>query len=244
MTHQDDNRDRDLLKRVHTALLYQTESAGINVHVGGGGGRIVLSGIVDTLAEKVRCAEIARRQAGVTTVENGITVAMEDQLDDKAIASEVTDRLAHDDETRNVSAKVKRGRVELVGHVGSPDGEAEAIRIAQGSPSVREVTSRVVLGGGTGMGGRDMDAQITRAAEGVLHHEGYKEGEWEVYCVGQVLHVKGFVSDNAERRRLIHDLQHIVGVNRVEATIVSADEMLDVPPGQGEEQMGSPTPPA
>lgn len=216
------NQDGLLASEVKDALLKGTESAGIDVKVDARGGVIRLHGVVDVLSHRTVAEEIARRIPGVQGIENEITVANEEAVSDKELMEQVAERLARSEVGRNVGARVHRGAVSLVGHAESYEDVARAVRLVEGMAGVRSVrVERVKVGEG-----RDEDdADVSRAAERLLDQIGFDHRLFQVYCDAGTLFIKGFVPTAEDRSRLKSELHRIQGVGRLEATLVTEDEM-------------------
>lgn len=216
------SQDGLLVSEVKEALLRGTESAGIDVKVDVRGGVVRLHGVVDVLSHRTASEEIARRIPGVQGIENEITVANEEAVPDKELMERITDRLARSEAGRNVGVRVHRGAVSLVGHTESYEDVSNAVRLIEGMAGVRSVrVERVKVGEG-----RDEDdADVARAAEKLLDEIGFDHRLFQVYCDAGTLFVKGFVHTADDRSRLKSAMHRIQGVDRVEATLVTEDEM-------------------
>jgi osmotically-inducible protein OsmY len=215
------NRDLDLKTQVKNALLEQTESAGIDVQVSSEDGVIRLHGVVDVLSHKTAAEQIARRIAGVTQVENDITVANEESASDKDVYEAVTQKLARRRELNNIGCRVHKGVVTLVGHAGSNDDVQAAIALVEDMAGVREVkVKRVKIGEGQ----KEDDADVSRQAETMLESMGYDHTLFDVHCDAGVLFVKGFVPTGEDRSRIKTAMHKIPGVDKLEALLVTDDE--------------------
>jgi len=214
--------DAHLVERVKDALLSGTESAGIDVQVSGGGGASRLHGVVDALSHKRAAEEIARRVPGVRRVDNDIAVANEETYSDKDIEEALTRKLEGKDETRGIGCRVRRGAVTLVGHAPSQEDVEEAVRLAEDTAGVREVrVERIKVGEGTD----EDDAGVSREAIRHLQKMGYDPQQFQVYCDAGVLYLKGFVPTRRDRSRIKAAMHRIPGVHKVDALLVTDDQM-------------------
>jgi hyperosmotically inducible protein len=216
------NHDLDLMKAVKDALLQGTESAGIDVKVSAEDGVVRLSGVVDVLSHKRAAEAIARRVAGVRHVDNDITVANEETLTDKDLQAAVTGKLAARPEFRQIGCKVHKGVVTLLGHAGSRGDIAGAIRLVEGMAGVRDVVAESIK---VDAGEKKEDADLSRAAQRLLDQMGYDHTDFQVYSDAGVLFVKGFVHTREDRSRLKTALHQLSGVGRVEALLITDDQM-------------------
>jgi|GEM_PF-1369997 len=218
------NHDRYLMKEVKDALLTQTDSAGIDIKVSAEDGWVRLYGVVDVLSHRTAAEEIARKIPGVRRIENDITVANEETYSDTDLHRNVTEKLTKLPDYRNIGARVHKGVVTLVGHAGSYGDVAEAVRLCEGVPGVKEVK---VLRVKVGEGEKEDDADVSRTAERLLDQMGYNHQLFEVYCDAGVLFVKGLVPTRADKSRIKTEMHKIPGVDKLEALLVPEEDMLE-----------------
>jgi hyperosmotically inducible protein len=216
------NNDQHLIKAVKDELLRGTESAGIDIQVSAEDGVVRLHGVVDVLSHKRVGEELTRRIAGVKRIENDITVANEETFTDKDLVHAVTANLTKHRELVQVGCRVHKGVVTLMGHAGSRDDVAAAIRVVEGMPGVRDVRiDRIKVGEGE----KEDDADVSREAERLLDQMGYDHRLFQVYCDAGVLFVKGFVPTKEDRSRVKTAMHKIPGVDKLEATLVTDAEV-------------------
>lgn len=215
------NFDQELADHVKDALLRSTESAGVEIRVAAHDGTVRLTGIVDVLSHRTVAEQVARQVPGVRRVENDITIANEEHVGDQELERELTGRLAHVPALRGVGCQVRHGRVELVGHVATGADEARAIQVAEGTPSVASVSSRLNVGVGTDEG----EAGTSRHAGRLLDQMGLDAGSFQLYTAEGKLVIKGFVRNEAQKKQVIRMLERLDGVERVDATLVTDAEL-------------------
>lgn len=216
------SQDALLVEEVKDALLRGTESAGIEIKVTAENGNVRLVGVVDALSHKTAAETIARRIPGVQRVHNDITVANEETVSDKGLIETVTQKLVRNPETRNIGCRVHNGVVSLVGHAGSYDDVQTAVRLAEDIAGVKEVR---VLRVKVGEGQKEDDADVSRSAERLLDQMGFDHRLFEVYCDAGVLFVKGFVPTGEDRSRIKTAMHTIQGVDKLEALLISNDQV-------------------
>lgn len=218
-------KDRELVTVVKEALLRETESAGIDVQVSATEGGVRLSGVVDVLSHRRAAGEIAHRLLGRGRVENDITVANEEGVSDKALQERVTEALARHDRFRRLGAHVHRGVVTLMGRADRVETVDEAFRMAEGLAGVREVrVEDVHLGAGT----EADEAAASAAALHLLEQMGYDPVAFQIYCWEGRLFVKGILPAGADPRQIEGALRRLPGVERVESTLVTADQIEEI----------------
>jgi osmotically-inducible protein OsmY len=216
------NNDRELQQQVKDALMAGTESAGIDVKVNVEDGVVRLHGVVDVLSHRTVSEEIARRIPGVTRVENDITVADEEHRKDKALAEDITSRFGHRPEFRDMGVEIHKGEVHLVGHAGSYEDVREAARMVEDIAGVRSVGIKKVK---VGEGQKEDDADVSRQAMTMIKSMGYDADQFQVYTDAGVLFVKGFVPTREDRSRIKSAMHKIQGVDKLEALLVTDDEV-------------------
>lgn len=215
------NNDRYLQQEVKSALMSGTESAGIDIKVMVEDGVVRLYGVVDALSHKTVADDIVRRIQGVTRVENDITIADEEHRTDKELREQITSKLAHRPEYRDMGVQITKGLVNLVGHAGSYEDVREAARMIEDHAGVVEVkTAKVKVGEGQ----KEDDADVTRAAAAMLKGMGYDVGQMTIYTDAGTLFIKGFVHTREDKSRIKTALHKIQGCDKVEALLVTDDQ--------------------
>lgn len=217
------DHDEYLAKEVKDALLAQTDSAGIDIQVSAEDGKVRLYGVVDALSHKSAAEEIVRKIPGVRGIDNDITVANEETLSDKDLEGAVAAKLAEVPEYARIGVRVQKGVVTLMGEARSYEDLDGAVRLAEGVPGVREVRSEKVK---VGVGEEEDDADVSRTALRLLARMGYDPDQFQVYTADGALHVKGIVPTRTDRSRIKTAMRGIRGVAKLEALLVSEDEML------------------
>ncbi len=97
-----------------------------------------VTGIVDTLSERMRAEELLSQINGVSQVENGISISTDGRITDESVQMEVSEEIALDDRVRSIpDIRVERGHVTLTGTV---DSEEEKKAIVQAASKARGVT--------------------------------------------------------------------------------------------------------
>jgi hyperosmotically inducible protein len=115
-------------------------------------GRVRLTGIVDTLADKERAAALVATLPGVKAVENGIAVSTDGAVDDADITREAEEELAAEPavDLRRIGVEARGGTVFLVGKARNRDEAMAARRAAARARGVRNVVSRLAQEGRAG----------------------------------------------------------------------------------------------
>lgn len=125
-------------------------------------GIVLLEGIVDVLAEKMRAGEIASCVQGVTGIENNLTISTDGKITDSDVNFEVSEelRLAPDVDISKVYGESKKGVVHLKGDVDSPAEAKAAIWATAKARGVKDIVSHIT---GSGNVGTDTEPIAPRA---------------------------------------------------------------------------------
>jgi osmotically-inducible protein OsmY len=140
------------------------------------------------------------------------------QIDDARIHTELTARLAADDDTSpfSIDINVNEGVVHLTGAVETATEREEAGRIARGVEGVREVVNDISLGGEQTLGEKVDDASVTaRVKAKIAASSQLNPFNIQVNTVDGVVSLTGRVhseSEKAEAERLARETD---GVRRV-----------------------------
>jgi len=110
--------------------------------------RVILTGAVDTLAEKIAAEEIARQIPGVRAVENDITIVTHGHISDFEVERNVRHQLDQKPELQAIGVHSSDGCVILKGKLPNLAMEQEAIRAAAMARGVREVVSDIEIAPG------------------------------------------------------------------------------------------------
>lgn len=141
--------ERELEQAVRAAIEADPGMKGYDVQVKARGGEVVLTGVVDVLAEKERLRSIAAAVPGVERVEEDIAVSTDGALDDRDVEMEVSEELAAHPalDLKDVGVEVKGGVAHLVGRVADSAEESLAMQTAAKARGVKEVRSHLGRGG-------------------------------------------------------------------------------------------------
>ncbi|MEW5899352.1 MAG: BON domain-containing protein [Bacillota bacterium] len=110
-------------------------------------GRVILTGIVDTLAEKERAEMLIAGIPGVRAVESGISISTDGAVDDTDVTMEVQEELAAETavDLRHVGVETKKGTVYLIGNIEDPAEAEAAAQAAARARGVRNVVNNLEL---------------------------------------------------------------------------------------------------
>ncbi|MDI6906195.1 MAG: BON domain-containing protein [Thermoanaerobacterales bacterium] len=139
------SKDRLLAERAKDLLEEDPRFANYHLRTEVRDGRVVVTGIVDTLAEREELSHALAALPGVMALENDVSISTDGQITDAEVLEEVMEEFAQTRglDVARVGAKVEGGIVRLVGRTEDP-GEIQAAREAAAKGrGVREVISDV-----------------------------------------------------------------------------------------------------
>lgn len=144
------NDDAFIQSQVEDALKNARMLRNVDIRIETRNGEVTLFGLVDVLAEKWAAADITSKVPGVVSVDNSLTVAIDNQLEDHEIADIIQEKLYADDrvDLHQISVTVKGGVAYLQGDAGSIGQEETAKEIAARVQSVKDVVSYIKVGRG------------------------------------------------------------------------------------------------
>ena len=145
--------DRSTDSRVKDALGKNPEYKFEGVNVTSFKGTVQLSGFVDSWAQKLNAADIARNVQGVKDVDNNISVKSSsngttgEYIDDKALIARVDSALGGNPDYKfeEVNVTALKGTVQLSGFVNTADQKAKAGDIAKQVQGVQNVVNNITV---------------------------------------------------------------------------------------------------
>jgi hyperosmotically inducible protein len=145
--------DKSVDSRVKDALKDNPEYKFEDVNVTSFKGTVQLSGFVDTWAQKLNAADIAKQVQGVRDVENDITVKSSsdsttgEYIDDKSLTSRVNSALGNNPDYKfeEVSVTTLKGTVQLSGFVDTSDQKTKAGEIAKQVQGVQDIVNNITV---------------------------------------------------------------------------------------------------
>mgnify|MGYP003863963287 CR=1 FL=1 len=140
-------KDDAIRKRVQDILDSNAETRAYGLKADLNNGRLVVTGVVDTLSEKVALEKLVSGIEGVREIENGVSISTDGAIDDEDVTFEVMEELNADPgvDLKHVGAKTVKGTVFLKGRVDSRDEIEAAISAASKARGVRQVVSQLDL---------------------------------------------------------------------------------------------------
>ena len=175
-------------------------------------GEVTLFGFVDVLAEKWAADKIVQKIPGVITVDNSLTVAMDQHLEDNSIAEMIQEKLIAN-QLSNVTATVKGGTAYLEGRVETLAAEEDAKENAASVPGVKEVISYLRFEEGDFY---TDDATVTNAVETALSRStAVSARDVETSTRQGTVTLKGTVDTPAQREAAVKIAAQVPGVKNI-----------------------------
>jgi osmotically-inducible protein OsmY len=141
--------DREIAENIGRLLRSHVDIGSENIEITIEGGRVALKGVVSAYWKKVVAEDLAAGVAGVTDIDNRISVVPTKKVDDAIIADQIIRALGRhtDIDPREINVKVEDGRVTLSGFAPSLQAEQAASTIARNTEGVKDVVNCVQIRG-------------------------------------------------------------------------------------------------
>jgi len=144
---QNHNRELggDLQDRIQALLNSDKDLRGYGLNAEVTDGHVLLTGIVDALAEKERLTDLVKSIPGVKSVENSVTISTDGQVSDADVDTEVAQELGADPRlnTAKVYPKTTKGTVTLQGHAKDREQAELAGQAASKARGVKQIINRI-----------------------------------------------------------------------------------------------------
>ncbi|AEG60948.1 BON domain-containing protein [Desulforamulus ruminis] len=109
-------------------------------------GEVHLSGMVDTLHERRQLQELVSRVSGIKSIENGVTISTDGQINDGEVTAEVYQEMAHGNvNLKHIGAETVGGTVFLRGRANNSEEIQNAMEAATRARGVRDVINQVQM---------------------------------------------------------------------------------------------------
>lgn len=143
----DQRGDANTLRAVREALEGDERLSSQLIDVEVSGGRVVLTGRVQSSRRKLAAQEVAEEAAGPAEIDNRLEVSLAEIPSDEEVAERVRSLIAHDDQLMKhaVLVDVRAGRVTLSGAVASRDERNLAEDVALQAAGVEHVANHLVV---------------------------------------------------------------------------------------------------
>ena len=196
----------------------ETEALDVNVDVYDN--RVVLSGFVDVLQDKVAVEEAVEQVAGVLTIENNLTVSTDGTITDQQIHEAVERKLAQV-KLRVPAIEVRSGRVHLKGRVENLAELGHIVERASEVLGVAEVdTTQLRIEGNTD------DATLKNRIEAALVNI-TSAPDVDTEVVGGKVELRGYVASREQARKVSKAVESIDGVQKLDNNLQVRNNQAD-----------------
>ncbi len=139
------NKDTELQRKVQDALHNNPESELYDIKADVVEGDVLLTGIVDTMADRERLYKNVTNVPGVNHIEQGLSLSTDGDITDRGVEFEVAEELNADPrvDPKHIGVKSIKGKVFLVGNSDNPEEIEAAIEAASKARGVTDVISQV-----------------------------------------------------------------------------------------------------
>lgn len=203
--------DHELSTDIKKILEDKMAASALDINVESKGGYIHLSGMVDTLGEKLATEKIVGHIEGVKKVENNITIATDGYIPDSDIENYVQRRMFESPGLVNITPKVQGGAAILYGHVGTYAEKERALELAGQCMGVKSVASNIKIN----TEGKFDDAQITNKISQVLDSNRIDFEDVDTSIKNGSVTLQGFVQSKYEVELAEELVSKLEGVMKV-----------------------------
>ncbi len=139
------DKDTKLERKVREALDNNSESELYDIKADVVEGDVLLTGIVDTLADRERLYKNVTNVSGVNHIEQGLSLSTDGDITDRGVEFEVAEELNTDPrvDSKHIGVKSSKGKVFLVGNSDNSKEIEAAKEAASKARGVTEVISQV-----------------------------------------------------------------------------------------------------
>lgn len=139
------DKDAKLQRKVQDALDNNPESELYDIKADVVEGDVILTGIVDTMADRERLYKNVTNVPGVNHIEQGLSLSTDGDITDRGVEFEVAEELNADPrvDPKHIGVKSIKGKVFLVGNSDNPEEIEAAKEAASKARGVTDVISQV-----------------------------------------------------------------------------------------------------
>lgn len=206
--------------RIIEAISSVLETEALDVNVDVYDNRVVLSGFVDVLQDKIAVAEAVEQVAGVLTIENNLTVSTDGTITDQQIQEAVERKLAKV-KLRVPAIEVRSGQVHLKGLVENLAELGHIVERASEVLGVAEVdTTQLRIEGNTD------DATLKNRIEAALVNI-TSAPDVDTEVVGGKVELRGYVASREHARQVSKAVESIDGVQKLDNNLQVRNNQAD-----------------
>ncbi|MCX7694200.1 MAG: BON domain-containing protein [Caloramator sp.] len=203
--------DSEIVERIRNLLEDELQELSYDIKVRCVDGHVTISGIVDTLSEKVKIEELVRRIDGIKKLENSLTISTDGTFTDKEAEFEVINKLKNNPDLNSVGVKVEGGTAILMGTVDTAKVKRQAMETAKEAFGVKDVVSNMKVKDE----GKIDDITLTNKIVEELRNHGISNNDLNISVDNGYVRLSGFVNGRSEIEMAIEIIEDIEGVKKV-----------------------------
>ncbi|MBZ4664276.1 MAG: hypothetical protein JG776_1994 [Caloramator sp.] len=203
--------DEEIVERIRNLLEDELQELSYDIKVRCVDGHVTISGIVDTLSEKVKIEELVRRVDGIKKLENSLTISTDGTFTDKEAEFEVINKLKDDPNLNSVGVKVEGGTAILMGTVDTAKVKRKAMETAKEAFGVKDVVSNMKVKNE----GKIDDITLTNKIVEELRNHGISNNDLNISVEDGYVRLSGFVNVRNEMEMAVEIIEDIEGVKKV-----------------------------
>lgn len=212
--------DAELSGRLLASLAHDGQVGSDDLRVLVEDGVATLLGTVDAPIEQDRAERLALRVTGIKRVDNRLTVAIDQYLDDAELLQGVQAALLQHPRLARyrLGARIRAGVVTLLGRVNSLAEEQLAIRAAERGKGVRQVVSGLQFGQGeatTQPVPTADDALLLNQVNAAISDAGVTVYENKSFVRDAMAHLQGLLADRRSLRLALQAARAVPGLHSV-----------------------------
>ncbi len=222
------SKNQPISDKIQEALENAMELSSLDIHVDHREGVVVLTGFVNTLAEKAFAQKVAGQIEGVEKVENYLTIATDGTLTDDEIQAHIEQHLRESpfsEELSGVGVKVDGGSAVLMGQVRTLSDKTNAIKETQKATGVKNVVSKIEITSPRQREFAEMtDDQITSTIAQRLSNTGVSIPDIHVSTVRGKVTLRGYAANKHSVEIAKEIAMDVEGVKKVHSLLKLRDE--------------------
>jgi len=206
--------DDDLLQgMVEEELIDKLEASAWDINVQVKNNNVFLHGVVDVFGDKVAAEKIVRNIPGIQSIENGLTIAMEEGVTDSEIkeAIEAAFYMNEDQEIKALGVGVYNGTAYLVGTVKNVAIVEKAKEVAAQIIGVKEVISQLKIASTV----KEDVATLTNSIARALANSGLNINEVDIDVIAGKVILQGWARSEEDKLQLAEVVKNVTGVEKV-----------------------------
>lgn len=207
----DENVEREIKKLINKKMGQSV----LDIKVQCKDGYVTLTGVVDSLYEKSRVEELAKRINGIKGIENCITVSTNGIFNDNDIEHKIMDKFDAGDRSVPAAANVAKGVAVLEGKVNTLKDKNYAIKEASKVMGVKDVVSHLKIE----TVGKVDDVTINNRIQQQMVNHGLDRNDIRVEVHDGSVKLSGYVDTKDDMESAIEIAEGTEGVKNIQNSL-------------------------